>query len=79
MSLTQQSNDMEKLNWFYRVIKEFGVPVVILLLFVYWLGVRVETTLAALQTDVKLQQSLLQQICINTATDSIARSQCWKY
>lgn len=77
MSLQSTSDDMEKLNWFYKVTRDFGVPVVLLCIILGWFMFRFEDRLVNLQQEMNTHQKILQQICVNTAADGFTRSQCW--
>lgn len=65
-----------KYSWVVRIIREFGLPVAILVVFTWWLAVRVEQRFENLERDFKLHQRFLQQICVNTAKEQ-DKYQCW--
>ena len=77
MLSTSPSEDMTKLEWVFKFIRELGLPIAILAIITWWLAIRVETRFQKLEDDIKLHQKYLQQICINTAPDSERRYQCW--
>lgn len=80
MSSMQTNNEaeMDKLNWVYRVARDFGLPVVVLGLMVYWFAIRAEDKFDQINDDIRLHQKLLQQICVNTAGGEWSKERrCW--
>lgn len=74
---SQLVNDESKYAWIIKLTRELGLPIVILLVLVWWLGVRVEDRFTRIENDIKLHQKFLQQICVNTAPDWSRQRECW--
>lgn len=64
-------------SWLVHLVKDFGVPIAILIAVTIWLAIRVEGNLLDLSHKIDVHKQFLQQICVNTAPDWERQKACW--